>query len=103
MQDPHPGNIAIDAQGSLIFYDFGMMGEIVPTTRETLLELFYAVNRKDADAVVRQLVSLGIIVPTSDLPSIRRSVAFFVDNISRQAEQQEAVATIGEDLFAIAV
>lgn len=101
--DPHPGNIAIDAQGRLIFYDFGMMGEIVPATRERLLDLFYGVNRKDTDAVVQQLVALGIIVPTSDLLSIRRSVKYFVDNINRQAQQGEAVGTIGEDLFAIAL
>lgn len=101
--DPHPGNIAVDAQGNLVFYDFGMMGEIVPATRERLLDLFYGINRKDTDAVVQNLISLGIIVPTSDLLSIRRSINFFIQNISRQAQQQEAVATIGEDLFAIAV
>ena len=42
--------------------------------------------------VVRELIALGIIVPTSDLLSIRRSIAFFVSQINRQAEQQEAVA-----------
>jgi hypothetical protein len=42
--------------------------------------------------VVRELIALGIIVPTSDLLSIRRSISFFVSQINRQAEQQEAVA-----------
>ena len=42
--------------------------------------------------VVQELIALGIIVPTSDLLSIRRSIAFFVSQINRQAEQQEAVA-----------
>lgn len=40
-------------------------------------------------------MALGIIVPTSDLLSIRRSVKFFIDNINRQAQQQEAVAVGG--------
>ncbi|KAI7839932.1 hypothetical protein COHA_006326 [Chlorella ohadii] len=101
--DPHPGNIAIDSAGSLIFYDFGMMGEIVPATRERLLDLYYGIVKKDTDAVVSQLVALGIIVPTSDLLSIKRSINFFIQNVNRQAQQQEAVSTIGEDLFAIAL
>ena len=48
-------------------------------------------------------MELKILVPTGDLVSVRRSVAYFLDTINRQAERQETVAAIGEDLFAIAV
>lgn len=50
--DPHPGNLAIDVDESLIYYDFGMMGDIKTFTRERLLELFYAVYEKDAKKVL---------------------------------------------------
>lgn len=49
--DPHPGNLAIDVDEALIYYDFGMMGDIKSFTRERLLELFYAVYEKDAKKV----------------------------------------------------
>lgn len=26
--DPHPGNVSVDASGRLLFYDYGMMGEV---------------------------------------------------------------------------
>eukprot|EP00890_Picochlorum_soloecismus_P002160 jgi/Picsp_1/2945/NSC_01170-R1_protein kinase domain-containing protein len=102
--DPHPGNIAIDPKGNLIFYDFGMMGTIVPGTREQLLDLFYGIAQKDVDAVLVNLTDLGIIAPTStDTIALRRALGYFVDNIGRQAQEQETVAAIGEDLFSIAV
>lgn len=102
--DPHPGNIAVDNVGRLIFYDFGMMGTIANATRERLLDLFYAIAKKDVDALLLNLTELGIIAPTSsDTISLRRALSYFVDNIGRQAEQQETVAAIGEDLFAIAL
>lgn len=104
--DPHPGNIAIDVKngGTLIFYDFGMMGSINNNIRERLLDLFYAIASKDVDAVLENLTLLGIITPTSsDTIGIRRALAYFVDNIGRQAEEQETVAAIGEDLFSIAI
>ena len=49
--DPHPGNIAVSAEGGLIFYDFGMMSSIVPATKDRLLDVFYGIYRKDAAQV----------------------------------------------------
>lgn len=83
------------------------MGEIQPGIRENLLDLFYGVAKKDVDSVLNSLTALGIIAPSTaaggDKLSVRRALAYFIDNIGRQAEQQETVAAIGEDLFAIAV
>ncbi|GFR49675.1 hypothetical protein Agub_g11822, partial [Astrephomene gubernaculifera] len=102
--DPHPGNISVDPRtGDLLFYDFGMMGEIVPDVRERLMDVFYGVYRKDTDLVLRSLVSLQVLRPSGDTTSVRRALRYFIDNIARQAERQETIQAIGEDLFAIAV
>ncbi|WIA14006.1 hypothetical protein OEZ85_002567 [Tetradesmus obliquus] len=101
--DPHPGNVSVDAQGRLLFYDYGMMGEIVPNVRERLLDVFYGIYKKDTNGVIRALVELGVITPTGDMLSIRRAIGYFLENITRQTERQEAIGKIGEDLFAIAI
>ncbi|XP_057955180.1 protein ACTIVITY OF BC1 COMPLEX KINASE 7, chloroplastic isoform X2 [Malania oleifera] len=101
--DPHPGNLAIDTDEALIYYDFGMMGEIKTFTRKRLLDLFYAVYEKDANKVMKSLIDLGALQPTGDMSSVRRSVQFFLDNLLGQTpDQQQTLAAIGEDLFAIA-
>lgn len=102
--DPHPGNLAIDVDGSLIYYDFGMMGEIKSFTKDRLLQMFYAVYEKDAKKVIQSLVDLGALQPTGDMASVRRSIQFFLDRILNQKPDQEAtLSAIGEDLFSIAV
>lgn len=101
--DPHPGNLAVDKDGSLIYYDFGMMGEIKSFTQERLLELFYAVYEKDARKVMQSLIDLGALQPTGDMSPVRRSIQFFLDNsLNQKPDQQQTLAAIGEDLFAIA-
>lgn len=59
--DPHPGNLAIDVDETLIYYDFGMMGDIKSFTRERLLELFYSVYEKDAKKV-RLILSSALFI-----------------------------------------
>lgn len=101
--DPHPGNLAVDVDEALIYYDFGMMGDIKSFTRERLLDLFYAVYEKDAKKVMKSLIDLGALQPTGDLSAVRRSVQFFLDNLlSQRPDQQQTLSAIGEDLFAIA-
>ena len=71
------------------------MSEIAPATKDRLMDMFYAVYRQDADAVIACLQDLGIIVPTGDVMPLRRAIAYFLENINQQAERQETLPAIG--------
>ena len=46
---------------------------------------------KDADAVVKALVALGIVVVTSgDVVSLRRAIAFGLENLTRQVRKEHS-------------
>ncbi|KAH9745352.1 protein ACTIVITY OF BC1 COMPLEX KINASE 7 [Citrus sinensis] len=100
--DPHPGNLAVDVDEALIYYDFGMMGEITPLTRDRLLELFFAVYERNAKKVIQSLIDLEALQPTGDLSSVKRFVQFFLDNLFSRPDKEQTLAAVGEDLFAIA-
>jgi len=87
--DPHPGNLAVDTSGRLIFYDFGMMGRINPGIRGGLLELFYAVYEKDAQKALDGLVQMGVLVPQGDLTSVKRTAQFFLDSFQTRLSSQK--------------
>ncbi len=100
--DPHPGNIAVSADGSLIFYDFGMMGQVSILTREKLLEVFFGVAQKDGDRVVASLVELGALAKSDDMGPVRRSVQFMLDNFMDKPFENQSVSAISDDLYEIA-
>ena len=99
--DPHPGNLAVSTDGALIFYDFGMMGEIKTNVKEKLMQTLLGVVQKDAQRVVSSLVDLGALVPTDDMGPVRRSVQFMLDNFMDKPFEEQSVAAISEDLYEI--
>jgi len=100
--DPHPGNIAVSPEGSLIFYDFGMMGQVKPVTREKLMQTFFGIAQKDADQVVESLIELGALAPTDDMGPVRRSIQFMLDNFMDKPFESQSVSDISDDLYEIA-
>ena len=100
--DPHPGNIAVSPDGGLIFYDFGMMGQIKLVTRDRLLDTFFGIAQKDADRVVKSLIELGALAPTDDMGPVRRSVQFMLDHFMDKPFEDQSVGAISEDLYEIA-
>ena len=100
--DPHPGNLAVGPEGSLIFYDFGMMGQVQSLTREKLMGTFFGIAQKDADRVIKSLVELGALVPSSDLGAVRRSVQFMLDNFMDKPFESQSIGAISDDLYEIA-
>ncbi|HVJ48850.1 ABC1 kinase family protein [Desulfitobacterium sp.] len=57
--DPHPGNLLVKKDGTLVFLDFGMMGRIEKDMREELVALVMAIFKKDADEMVTVFEHLG--------------------------------------------
>jgi len=100
--DPHPGNLAASPDGTLIFYDFGMMGQVKAVTREKLLETFFGVAQKDGERVVNSLIELGALAPTDDMGPVRRSVQFMLDNFMDKPFENQSVSAISDDLYEIA-
>ncbi|MBH8554530.1 AarF/ABC1/UbiB kinase family protein [Nostocaceae cyanobacterium CENA357] len=100
--DPHPGNIAVNPDGALIFYDFGMMGRIKSNIREGLMETLFGIAQKDGDRVVQSLIDLGAIAPTDDMGPVRRSVQYMLDNFMDKPFENQSVAAISDDLYEIA-
>ena len=100
--DPHPGNLAASSDGSLIFYDFGMMGQIKSNVREKLMDTLFGVAQKNSNLVVDSLIELGALVPTGDLTPVRRSVQYMLDNFMDKPFEEQSVDAISEDLFEIA-
>ncbi|WGV28741.1 ABC1 kinase family protein [Halotia branconii] len=100
--DPHPGNIAVNPDGALIFYDFGMMGQIKSNIREGLMETLFGIAQKDGDRVVQSLINLGAIAPTDDMGPVRRSVQYMLDHFMDKPFENQSVAAISDDLYEIA-
>ena len=100
--DPHPGNLAVSADGALIFYDFGMMGQIASNVREKLLETFFGVAQKDGERVMNSLIALGALAPTGDPGPVRRSIQFMLDNFMDKPFEDQSITSISDDLYEVA-
>ncbi|MEX0912486.1 MAG: AarF/UbiB family protein, partial [Gemmatimonadota bacterium] len=69
--DPHPGNILVAADGTIVFLDFGMVVQIQRTTRERIFRMALATARDDVDAIINGMYELGMIDPEISRAEIR--------------------------------
>ncbi len=64
--DPHPGNLAVQDDGSIVFYDFGMSGRVDSFVQEKIVEFYIAVANQDIDGILDSLIAIGTLSPTAD-------------------------------------
>jgi predicted unusual protein kinase regulating ubiquinone biosynthesis (AarF/ABC1/UbiB family) len=64
--DPHPGNLAVDDEGRIIFYDFGMSGRVDAYIQEKIVDFYTAVAEQDTDAILDALIEMGTLSPSAD-------------------------------------
>ncbi len=64
--DPHPGNLAVKDDGTLVLYDFGMSGRVDSFTQDRIVEFYMAIANQDIDGILDALIAMGTLSPTAD-------------------------------------
>ncbi|MFB6303885.1 MAG: ABC1 kinase family protein [Haloferacaceae archaeon] len=64
--DPHPGNLSVAPDGAVVFYDFGMSGEVSPFVQDKIVEFYIAVANQDIDGILDAMVEMGTLSPEAD-------------------------------------
>ena len=97
--DPHPGNLAVTEDGSLIFYDFGMMAEVKSLAKDQMVKTFFAVMRKDTDELIDTLITIGLVEPMPDMMPVRRLITFLLEKFIDKPIDFQAFNEIKNELY----
>ena len=71
--DPHPGNLLVQDDGTIVVLDWGMVLDVPRWTREHILDLAQAVGRDDLDGMINGMYRLGMISPEVSRGEIREA------------------------------
>ncbi len=99
--DPHPGNMAIMADGKLVVYDFGMMAELKSIDKGQMIDTFWAVMKKDSTAVTDGLVGMGLVIRVEDMRPIERVIEFLLERFTERPVDVREFNQIKHELGAL--
>jgi predicted unusual protein kinase regulating ubiquinone biosynthesis (AarF/ABC1/UbiB family) len=96
--DPHPGNLAVDDDGAVIFYDFGMAGRVDPYIQEKIVDFYVAVARQDIDGILDTLIAMGTLSPEADREVMGNVMELAIADASGEDIEQYQVNQIIEQV-----
>ena len=79
--DPHPGNISVRDDGTLILYDFGMIGRLNDQTRLKLIRLYLGLIEKNPPRTVTAMDELGMLAPDFNREVIEKGIELSIKSM----------------------
>lgn len=96
--DPHPGNVLIRPDGTLVFIDFGAVGTLLPERRDELVRLSLAIAGEDIDDLVDVLLQWAGN-PAVDRAALKTSLNQLVGKFRNTLLDQIDLSGIFADVF----
>ena len=99
--DMHQGNLKVAANGDVIAYDFGIMGEIDEYTRRVYAEILMGFIRRDYDALARVHFEAGYVPRDRDPAAFARALRAVGEPIFGADASQISMANLLGYLFEV--
>jgi predicted unusual protein kinase regulating ubiquinone biosynthesis (AarF/ABC1/UbiB family) len=80
--DPHPGNLLVKNDGTLVYIDFGMVGMVSDQMKENIVKLSLSIYLKDPGGIVAALDDLGFLRKQTDKAALTKNVKVILSSFS---------------------
>jgi predicted unusual protein kinase regulating ubiquinone biosynthesis (AarF/ABC1/UbiB family) len=98
--DPHPGNLLVAPDGTLVLLDFGMVVRVPVATRRSLVRTAFAGIRRDVEGVTEGFHALGLVVPGADRARIRTLVELLFTVADSHSTATERAQLLADEVMA---
>ncbi len=99
--DMHQGNLKVSAEGEVVIYDFGIMGEIDEYTRRVYAEILMGFIRRDYERVARVHFEAGYVPRDRDIKEFSRALRAVGEPIFGADASQISMANLLAYLFEV--
>lgn len=82
--DPHPGNILVQADGSIVFLDFGAVAKLSNEMKEGILQFVQGILKRDNDQISAALTQMGLIALHEDGRHVEQLIDYAYSRFLKQ-------------------
>ena len=97
--DQHPGNLWVKPDGTRIYLDFGIMGELSTQDRSTLLKILFALYTNNIQKIISLITEAGWLTLTTSSTEIENSLQTVSQSIVNRRQKDFSLGKVVTDLF----
>lgn len=100
--DPHPGNIQVLPDSTVVFLDLGMVGRLTGARKQSATDFFVGVVLRDSRMVVDAIVDMDAITDQIDQKNFQQSVHVLIERYLTMSMQDMKIDAFMIDILQVA-
>jgi ubiquinone biosynthesis protein len=101
--DPHPGNIQVLPDGTVVFLDFGMVGRLSEARKSAITDFFIGVVFRESQMVVDAIVDMNAATGQSDMKNFRKNIDVLIGKYLTMPMSEMKIDELLHEIFQIAL
>jgi ubiquinone biosynthesis protein len=100
--DPHPGNIQVLKDGTIVFLDLGMVGRLSESRKRMISDFFVGVASKDSYRVIKALVDMERMPKRSNIRNFEYGVELLIEKYLTRPMKEIRIDQLFAEVFPLA-